>query len=104
MYEHLLVATDGSELAARAVAHGLDLANALGARVTAVTVTDIYPTGPYNPIPMPSMVERYEAAGADNPNNILSSVQNAAQKVDVACDILHIKDQTPAEGIIAAAT
>jgi nucleotide-binding universal stress UspA family protein len=41
MYEHLLVATDGSELAARAVAHGLDLANAVGARVTAVTVTDI---------------------------------------------------------------
>jgi hypothetical protein len=55
-------------------------------------------------IPMPSMVERYEAAAADNANNILSPVQNAAQKVDVACDILHIKDQTPAEGIIAAAT
>ena len=40
MYKHILIATDGSELAAKAVAQGLDLAKALGAKVTAVTVTE----------------------------------------------------------------
>ena len=40
MYRHLLIATDGSELAGKAVTQGLALAKALGARVTAVTVTE----------------------------------------------------------------
>ena len=43
MYRHLLIATDGSELANQAVAHGLGLAKAIGARVTAVTVTEPFP-------------------------------------------------------------
>lgn len=33
MYEHILIATDGSELAARGVEHGLALAAPLKARV-----------------------------------------------------------------------
>jgi nucleotide-binding universal stress UspA family protein len=38
MYRHILVPTDGSELAGRAVRHGLSLAKSLGAKVTALTV------------------------------------------------------------------
>jgi nucleotide-binding universal stress UspA family protein len=40
MYKHVLIATDGSELAGRAVATGLALAKALKAEVTGVTVTE----------------------------------------------------------------
>jgi nucleotide-binding universal stress UspA family protein len=76
--KHILIATDGSELAEKAVAHALALAKAVEARVTAVTVTDIYPTGAYSPIPMPSMIERYEAAAAENASKILASVSVAA--------------------------
>lgn len=104
MYRHLLIATDGSELAGKAVAHGLALAKALEARATAVAVTDIFPTGPYSPIPMPSMIERYEAAAAESAREVLSSVSEAASKLGVACDTVHIKDQRPAEGMIAVAT
>ncbi|HXF53041.1 MAG TPA: universal stress protein, partial [Hyphomicrobiaceae bacterium] len=43
MYKHVLVATDGSELAQKAVDQGLALAKALGAKVTAVTVTEPWP-------------------------------------------------------------
>jgi Universal stress protein family len=39
MYKEILIATDGSELANRALAHGLKLANEVKARVTIVTVT-----------------------------------------------------------------
>ena len=40
MYKHILIATDGSAVSARAVGHGLALAKAVGARVTAVAVMD----------------------------------------------------------------
>jgi len=103
MFKHVLIATDGSELAQKAHAHGLALANALNARVTAVTVTDIYPTGPYSPIPLPSMIEHYEAAAALSAANILASVHDAATKLGVPCVTLHVKDQAPAEGILQAA-
>src|SRR5262249_19413750 len=45
MYRHILIPTDGSELAGRAVHHGLALAKAVGAKVSAVTVEasfDVY--------------------------------------------------------------
>jgi nucleotide-binding universal stress UspA family protein len=103
MFKHVLIATDGSELAQKAVAHGFALAKALEARVTVVTVTDIYPTGPYSPIPLPSMIEHYEAAAALSAANILSSVSDVATKRGVSCATMHVKDQTPAQGILDAA-
>jgi nucleotide-binding universal stress UspA family protein len=39
MYKHILIPTDGSELANKAVEHGIALAKAIGARITVVTVT-----------------------------------------------------------------
>ena len=45
MYRHILIPTDGSELARSAVQHGLSLAKAVGAKVTALTVEasfDVY--------------------------------------------------------------
>ena len=44
MYKNLVIATDGSELAGKAVAQGLALAKALGTQgVTLVTVTEVMP-------------------------------------------------------------
>src|SRR6185295_19543295 len=40
VYKHILIATDGSEMAAKAVTQGLALAKALGAKATAVTVSE----------------------------------------------------------------
>jgi nucleotide-binding universal stress UspA family protein len=40
MYKHILIATDGSELASRAVAHGIALAKEHEAPITVVTVTE----------------------------------------------------------------
>jgi K+-sensing histidine kinase KdpD len=38
MYRHILIATDGSDLAARAVTAGLSLAKYLGAKVSVIVV------------------------------------------------------------------
>ena len=42
IYEKILIATDGSELAGRAVAHGLKLAKELKVPVVVVTVTQVW--------------------------------------------------------------
>ena len=38
MYTNILIPTDGSELAGKAVQHGIALAKRIGAKVTALTV------------------------------------------------------------------
>ena len=38
MYNHILIPTDGSELAGKAVQHGAALAKQIGAKVTMLTV------------------------------------------------------------------
>jgi nucleotide-binding universal stress UspA family protein len=106
MYKHVLIATDGSDLAQKAEATGLALAKALGAQVTAVTVTE-----PWDPLSMGEVVERsipnpvadFDESVAAAANRILWRVTEAAKKTGVACGTVHVKDQHPAEGIIDAA-
>ncbi|MGA8966076.1 MAG: universal stress protein, partial [Pseudolabrys sp.] len=43
MYRHILIPTDGSELAEHAVTNGLSLAKSVGAKVTVIIVEDPEP-------------------------------------------------------------
>ena len=45
MYRHILIPTDGSEVAEQAVTNGLSLAKSLGAKVTVIIVEDPEPIG-----------------------------------------------------------
>jgi nucleotide-binding universal stress UspA family protein len=103
MYQHLLLATDGSEVAEKAIAHGVDLAKALKARVTIVTATKPWPAAPYGTIPTPSLIDLYEKTSAENAGAILTSAGEAAKRAGVACATLYVKDKYPAEAIIATA-
>lgn len=103
MYKHILIATDGSELGAKAVAQGLDLAKQLGAKVTAITVTEPWTAAAYGAIPTPTLIKAYEKGAAENAAGILASVSDVAKNKQVACDPLHVKDHYPAEGIIDTA-
>ena len=40
MFRNILIPTDGSDLAAKAVEHGVHFAKEIGAKITAVTVTE----------------------------------------------------------------
>jgi nucleotide-binding universal stress UspA family protein len=42
MYRHILIPTDGSELAEHGVAHGLALAKSLGAKVSVIFVVETF--------------------------------------------------------------
>src|SRR5262245_32394270 len=106
MYQNILIATDGSELGGKAVTHGVALAKRLNVPVTMVTVTEGWSAlelsrmarqGAKNP------VFQFEEMAAAAATNILDKAKQIANSQGVSCDTIHIQDQHPAEGIIAAA-
>lgn len=104
MYRNVLIATDGSELAQKAVEHGVAMAKALNAKVTAVTVSE-----PFNPLAVgPRMVtdtrEQYEQQVADCAGKYLAAAKQAASAANVGCETVHVEYPHPYQGIIAAAT
>lgn len=102
MYKHILIATDGSELAAKAVATGLELAKTLKSKVTAVTAIEPWTTMVVGEAGFAFPVEEYEKSSAENAKRILTQVTEAANAKGVACETVQVND-FPAEGIIETA-
>jgi len=103
MYAHILIATDGSELAERAVEQGLTLAKTLGSKVTIVTVTEPWTAAVSGEWAVAFPVEDYEKAAAANAKKVLAGAQAAAARHGVVCQTIHVKDQFAAEGIVEEA-
>lgn len=104
MFKHLLIATDGSEVAAKAVDQGLALAKSVGAKVTVVTVSEPWTAIVSGEMGVAFPVEEYDKSCAANAQVILSAVSAKAKAAGVACETIHAKDQFAAEGIIETAT
>ncbi len=47
MFKHILVPTDGSDLSQKAVDGAIDLAQSVGARITAYACLPLYPYSPF---------------------------------------------------------
>ena len=103
MFKHILIATDGSELAAKAVEQGLALAKALNARATAVFVTESWVTTVPGDMAFGFPIDEYEKSCADTAKKILDSVSGLASKAGITFDTKHVRDQFAADGIIAIA-
>jgi nucleotide-binding universal stress UspA family protein len=103
MYRHLLIATDGSDLAQQAVTQGFALARELRAHVTAVTVTDPVPPMVSGDASVVFPLEEYSRMAEANAGRILDNVSAAARTAGIACDVVHVKDQFPAQGILETA-
>lgn len=103
MYRHLVIATDGSELADKAVQHGLALAKELGARVTAVTVSEPLPPVMTADATVAFPIPEYEQAAATTAARILDKVRADARSREIACEVVHVKNQVPADGIVETA-
>ena len=105
--DHLIVATDGSELAGKAVAEGIQLASTLGARITFVTViapfasiVDLAAAFPGLPGAVRQQALEYLTADADR---TLSDALSAAQFAGVTADTAKIESRHPHEAIISVA-
>lgn len=107
MYDHILISTDGSEVAKKGVDHGLSLAKALGARATIITVTErlpVYPgmggfEYPFND----TLIADYATAQKEAADVILAAAKQSADRLGVPAETLHVPDGQPAEAILEAA-
>jgi nucleotide-binding universal stress UspA family protein len=105
MFEHILIPTDGSPVAAKAVKAGIELAAEIGARVTAYYGLD--------PMPAPYYGDGYtvdarsiadiERSARETGEKCLSKIAQAAKAAGVAFEGVVTKPATPYDGIIAAA-
>lgn len=103
MYKHILIATDGSELAQKAVTQGLAIAKGIGAKVTALYVSEPWVAVAPGEVAMAFPIKDYEESVKANAERILTPVATEAGALGLSCNTLHVKDQFPAEGIIETA-
>ena len=80
MYKHILIATDGSELAGKAVATGLALAKELKAKVTAVTVSEPWTALVAGEMALGFPYQEYEQGAAENAARILAGRDRSRQE------------------------
>jgi nucleotide-binding universal stress UspA family protein len=105
MYTHLLVATDGSKLSAKAVTHAIALAQVLGAKLTAFYASPDYPT----PVAVegfaytPMTRKEYTVLCKKEADEMLRPISLKAQAAGVEFSSAHVIAAAPWEAILAAA-
>jgi nucleotide-binding universal stress UspA family protein len=103
VYANLLIPTDGSELAGKAVQHGIALAQRIGAKVTALTVSPTFHTFTTDTQMIEDTPAQYKERMRQHADKTLAAVADAAREADVACVIVHIEHEHPHRAIIDAA-
>ncbi len=106
MYKHILIATDGSELAARGVEHGLALAAPLGARVTVLNVSEPLRQEAARAAALGGIADpvvRYDQQIDEEMKKRFQSIEQRAAEHGVTVDLLHEIDDHPAEAIVRTA-
>ena len=105
MYKHLLVATDGSKLSAKAVAHAIALAQAHGGTLTAFYASPDYPTPMYaeGAFYMSMTPKEYTAICREEADKILKPISLKAKAAGLDFNSVHTIAAAPWEAILAAA-
>lgn len=105
MFKHILIPTDGSPVAGKAVKAGLELAKEIGARVTAYYGLDPMPAPYYGDgytVDARAIADIEKSARAAG-ERALAKIEQAAKAAGVAYAGVIDKPATPYEGIIGAA-
>jgi nucleotide-binding universal stress UspA family protein len=107
VYEHILISSDGSDLAQAGVEHGLSLAKLHGSKVTAVTVTE--PLGGQFAFaselwsPNQDEIAVYDKAQAAIAGRILGRIRQSAEMIGVPIDTVHVSWRLPASALVETA-
>ena len=103
MYKHLLIPTDGSDLADKPVRHGIALAKEIGAKVTALTISPPFHVIAVEPAMLEDTPESYEKRINEHAAKLLGAVATRANAAGVVCETVHKSDQHPYKAIIDTA-
>src|SRR5262245_50231581 len=117
MYRHILIPTDGSELAEHAVTNGLFLAKSVGAKATIIIVEEPLDRSLVKyPVDWPGVPEmrtsqwqgldtlaKYTEHIEKYAASVLRRAADAAKQAGVPCETMQVKNEQPYQAIIAAA-
>jgi len=108
MFGKILVATDGSELAARGIETAIELATKTGSELFIVTVTSLMPSygivmGAEWAAGAGSAFDDFRQSMEEEAQNILQEAVAKAKAANVNAQGIHVENQLAAAGIINAA-
>jgi len=105
MYKTLLVATDGSKLSDKALAHAIGLAQAVGAALTIFYAAPDYPMPAYadGVVYEPVSRKEYAKLAAEDAQKILGTAATKAEAAGLICKTAYAIASAPWEAILAAA-
>lgn len=103
MFRHILLPTDGSDLATAAVDKGIALAKELGAKVTLVQVVEAYHVMTLNPTQLEESLKVHRQRAAEQATKVLGEAEARAKAAGVEVATVIRAGERPAEQIIEAA-
>ena len=103
MFRHILIPTDGSELAEKAIYSGVALAKQYGARITALTVFKPFHVMTVDLGMLTDTPAAYTKHVAERTRKYLDVVSEAAKAAGVMCDAVSLEHEHPYQGIIESA-
>jgi len=105
MFSNLLVPTDGSKLSDKAVAHAIELARAINAKITVFHSSPDYPSPVYAEGVSVELVSRreYLKRSKEDAAKVLDRVVAKAKSGGVECAVAHAIAAAPWEAILATA-
>jgi len=103
LFKNILVPTDGSDLAVKAVEQGVLFAKEIGAKITAVTVTEPFHLLSVAPSQLEYTPIEYKKHAEAYAEKVLGTVSAAAQSAGIDCDVLHVEHEQIYQAITDAA-
>ncbi|EQB06407.1 hypothetical protein L288_11185 [Sphingobium quisquiliarum P25] len=107
MYSHILISTDGSEVSHKGLLQGLELAKALGAKATVITVTEPFPVYAggvgFDYALSDELLAEYAAGQKSSATAILDAAKQAAVQTGIEVETVHVPDAQVADAIIGQA-
>lgn len=103
MYKNILIPTDGSELAGKAVQYGMAFAKEIGAKIIVLTVTVPFHVFTLDPMVVEDTLDQYQKRVQADTARLFGAVAKAASAAGVACETVHVEHEHPYQAIIDTA-
>jgi nucleotide-binding universal stress UspA family protein len=103
MFQHILIATDGSLLSQSALDKAMDFAREAGAKVTVVTATEPFNAFSVDAAQIALTKASYEEHVTAEAARRLAEAERRAKALGVQCSVLQVEQQQPYRAIIDTA-
>ena len=103
MFKHLLLPTDGSQMATAAIQQAVQFAKGINAKVTGIYVMPEFQTFTFKTEMLSDTKEAFERDCRAHAEQYLAVIKTAASAAGVACDTAVATSEHPYEAIIQAA-